>query len=309
MLVSPATLSVYQGASTQAQAQIASSGTKQFTGLVSLTTQGLPAGVTATFSPAATLSAYQIGAITFTATPTAAPGNYSVSVLATGTDSGQTLNRTATVNITVAAAAGVTGIKGRFVTPNNQGIAGIIVRAYINPATQPQTTTDAAGNFVLTGLPAGVVTFRFDATPANPLYPIWPYSTTLTANQIQVMSDWTINPPPTDDKFTPINNAAQDQFITDARYPGLSIKLPAGVSITGWDGVVKTRIAVEKIMPDKLPVATPPFPMKEAYQLYFGTPMGGIPSAPIPVTQMDAGEAGLAQVPAGLPDEHGEPLH
>jgi RHS repeat-associated protein len=43
-------------------------------------------------------------------------------------------------------------------------------------------------------------------------------------------------------------------------------------------------------MPDKLPVSAPPFPMREAYQLYFGTPMGGIPSAPIPVTLPNVGE-------------------
>ena len=110
------------------------------------------------------------------------------------------------------------------------------------------------------------------------------YNITLDANQILTMADWIINAPPADDKFKQINNAAQEQQITDDRYPGFSVVLPAGASITGWDGVRKTRIAVEKIDPDKLPVGPPPFAMKEAYQLYFGTPMGGIPSQPIPVT-------------------------
>lgn len=189
--------------------------------------------------------------------------------------------RESRVNIEVISKTNVTGVKGRFVTPTGQGIAGVIVRQDI---TINQTVTDAGGNFTLVGLASGVTTLRFDATPANPLYPIWPYNITLDANQILTMADWIINAPPTDDKFKPINNAAQEQQITDDRYPGFSVVLPAGASITGWDGVRKTRIAVEKIDPDKLPVGPPPFAMKEAYQLYFGTPMGGIPSQPIPVT-------------------------
>lgn len=99
-----------------------------------------------------------------------------------------------------------------------------------------------------------------------------------------VLEDWTINPPPPDERFTPINNAAQTQVITDARFPGLEIRLPAGVNIVGWDGVTKTRIAVERVDIATLPVPPPPVPVGEAYQLYFGTPMGGLPSAPIPVT-------------------------
>jgi RHS repeat-associated protein len=211
-----------------------------------------------------------------------------VTIRADAKEGGQVFSRSAQVNIIVQAATGVTGVKGRFVTPDNQGIAGIIVRADI--AAQPQTVSDAAGNFLLTGLPAGQVSLKMDATPANPLYPIWPYLATLAANQINLLPDWTISPPPTADKFVTIANAAQDQVITDARFPGLAITLPAGVTITGYDGVVKSRIAVERIMPDKLPVSSPPFPMREAYQLYFGTPMGGIPSAPIPVTLPNVGE-------------------
>lgn len=291
LVVSPASLTIYQGASSALQAQLSSTGTKSFTGLVTLSVQGLPTGVTASFSPAATLSAFQAGTITLTATGTAAPGNYNATVQAAFTEGGVPFLRTSPVALSVAAATGVTGVKGRFVTPEGQGIAGVIVRADIAINPQPQTVTDSAGNFALTGLPVGAVTFRFDATPAHPLYPIWPYTTTVAANQVSVLADFTINPPPSDDKFTTINNATQAQTITDPRYPGLEIKLPAGVTITGWDGVLKTRIAVERITPDRLPVSTPPFPMREAYQLYFGTPMGGIPSAPIPVTVPNVAEA------------------
>ena len=42
-----------------------------------------------------------------------------------------------------------------------------------------------------------------------------------------------------------VANAAGDQAITDERYPGFAVTLPAGVSITGWDGVKKTRITYD----------------------------------------------------------------
>ena len=285
LVVSPANVAVLQGASTSAQAQIASTGTSAFTGLVTLSVQGLPAGVTASFSPAVTLSALQSGSITFGAAGSAVPGTYPLTVSGEMKEAGQAFTRTASVSLTVQASANITGAKGRFVTPQGAGIPGIIVRGDIGTNPQPQTTTDAAGNFVLTGLPAGPVTLRFDATPANPLYPIWPQTVTLVANQILVMEDWTIAPPPSDDKFTLITaNSPQVQIITDARYPGLEIKIPAGTTITGWDGVPKSRIALERLDPDKLPVAAPPIKTKSVYQLYFGTPMGGLPSNAIPVT-------------------------
>lgn len=104
------------------------------------------------------------------------------------------------------------------------------------------------------------------------------------SDAVGTLADWTINPPPTDDKFVQIANAASEQRVADPRYPGFEVVLPAGATITGWDGVKKTRIAVERLTPDKLPVSAPPISMKEAYQLYFGSPMGGIPSEPIPVT-------------------------
>ena len=277
---SPAYLKVMQGSNAIAVLNLATSGTRPYQGLAKLSATGLPSGVQAKFEPA-TLSAYQTGKLILQAEGTAPLGTATITIKAEATLDGLPWVRDSRINVQVITAQNVTGVKGRFVTPAGSGIAGVIVR--MDTSTN-QVVTDAAGNFLLTGLPSGVTTLRFDATPANALYPIWPYNVTLEAGQLLTMSDWVINPPPADDKFKAINNAAQDQAITDERYPGFAVVLPAGVSITGWDGVKKTRIAVERIDPDKLPVGAPPFPMKEAYQLYFGTPMGGIPSSPIPVT-------------------------
>ncbi|MDZ4398798.1 Ig-like domain-containing protein, partial [Hydrogenophaga sp.] len=278
---SPSQLSVMQGSQASAVIQLASSGVRAYEGLAKLSITGLPAGITARFEPAQ-ISAQQSGQLILSAASSAALGSSTLTLQASATLDGLPWVRQSQITAQVITRANVTGVKGRFVTPQGQGIAGVIVRH--ENSTSNQVVTDAAGNFLITSLPSGVSTLRFDATPAHALYPIWPYSVTLQAGEVLTLSDWTINPPPTDEQFTPIANAAGDQAITDPRYPGFAVTLPAGVSITGWDGVKKTRIAVQRIEPNQLPVASPPFAMKEAYQLYFGTPMGGIPSAPIPVT-------------------------
>jgi RHS repeat-associated protein len=284
LFVNPASVTVYQSASGTAEARIASTGTRAFTGLVTLSVQGLPSDVAASFSPQ-TLSASQAGTITLGALGSAAPGSYPITVVGEIKEAGQLFTRRATAILTVASSANVTGVKGRFVNPQGAGIAGVIVRADIATNPQPQSVTDASGTFHLVGLPAGVVTLRFDATPAHPLYPIWPQTVKVPPSGVLVMEDWVISPPPPDERFTPIvANSPQDQVITDPRFPGLKITVPAGTSIIGWDGVPKSRIAVERLDPDKLPVASPPIPTKSVYQLYFGTPMGGLPSNPIPVT-------------------------
>lgn len=43
-------------------------------------------------------------------------------------------------------------------------------------------------------------------------------------------------------------------------------------------------MAMERLTPDRLPVPPPPGPTRSLYQPFFGTPMGGLPSQPIPVT-------------------------
>jgi RHS repeat-associated protein len=285
---SPAVLKIVQGSNGAANLALGSIGTRAYTGLASLSVVdanglpvSLPAGLTLKFEPS-TLSAYQTGKLTMTAASDMALGSYTIIVQAKADISGTTWLRTSRITIQIIAKADVTGIKGRFVTPSGQGIQGVIVRQDNNVTVQ--TTSDAAGNFLLTGLASGAMTVRMDATPANPLYPIWPLAVVVEAGQLITLSDWVINPPPADDKFTPIQNASVAQHITDPRYPGFDVTLPAGATIVGWDGVQKTRIAVQRIDVDKLPVPQPPVPIREAYQLFFGSPMGGIPSTPIPIT-------------------------
>ena len=285
---SPAVLKIVQGSNGAASLALGSIGTRAYTGLASLSVVDanglpatLPAGLTLKFEPS-TLSAFQTGKLSLIAASDMALGSYTIIVQAKADISGTTWLRTSRITIQIIAKADVTGIKGRFVTPSGQGIQGVIVRQDNNVTVQ--TTSDAAGNFLLTGLASGAMTVRMDATPANPLYPIWPLAVVVEPGQLITLSDWVINPPPAAEKYTPIQNATANQTITDTRYPGFEITLPAGVTITGWDGVQKTRIAVERIEADKLPVPPPPIETNEFYQLHFGSAMGGIPSSPIPIT-------------------------
>src|SRR5205823_14675179 len=85
-------------------------------------------------------------------------------------------------------------------------------------------------------------------------------------------------------RFVSIASATADQVITDPRFPGVACTLRAGVTITGWDGTPKTKVAIERIPRDRLPVPPRPGRTRSLFQLFFGTPMGGVPSAPLPVT-------------------------
>ncbi len=264
---------LYQGSSTSVDVQLNNAGTESYAGLAKLSVTGAPTGVTAT-PTRPYLSNGQNAAIVIAASDTAATGIATLTVTATAPET----NKTTTIRIDVRSKASVTGVKGRFIDTKGMGVGGVLVR-HLNTQVQ----SDSAGNFLLVGLPQGEVTLRFDATPAHPLYPIWPYTATVENGKILTIPDWTINPPPADEKFVTINNMAAAHSITDNRFPGVEIVLPQGASITGWDGVKKTRIAVEKIDADRAPAPPPPIPTRTLYQLYFGTPMGGVPSQPIPV--------------------------
>jgi endoglucanase len=97
---SPATLSLAQGAT--ANSTITVSSVNHFSGTVALAASGLPAGVTASFSPASTTST---STLTLTASSTATLGAATITV--TGTSG--TLSHTATIALTVTKPVTGTG--------------------------------------------------------------------------------------------------------------------------------------------------------------------------------------------------------
>lgn len=285
LLATPDSVRLLRGSEATVALSIANQGAQPYTGSMALRLSGLPTGMTAQFDPQ-TLPGDRSGTLRLQATTGVSPGVYTLVVTGAGNATSGRITRTATLSVTVPDPEQTpsTGVRGRFVTPEGRPIAGVIVRADTGGQNSPSTTTDASGAFELAGLNVGATTLRFDATPANPLYPIWPFNVTVERNQMLVLKDFVISPPPEAAAFSPINNAASDQIITDERFPGLEITLPAGAQIVGWDGVTKTRIAVEKRDISELPVVPPPVTTGSAYQLYFGTPMGGVPSQPIPIS-------------------------
>jgi RHS repeat-associated protein len=276
LIAGPSTIRLVPGGRASFEVQLGAN-SSIFTGLVQLRVEGLPAGVTASFQPGF-VSAGQLARLELKAAATAAAGTFPLQVKGANISTTSEAEQTAAATL-VVLEPGQTGITGRFVDAAGKGVAGVRVRA-----GDIQVVTDPAGNFLLTGLSPGELSLRLDATPANPLYPIWPFTLIVVEGKIIAIPDWKLSPPPADNLFSAINNATQDQQITDARYPGVALTLPAGVTITGWDGVKKTRIALQRHDPDQVPVPPPPIPTKSVYQIFFGTPMGGIPSAPIPVT-------------------------
>ncbi len=249
-----------------------------FTGLVSLSVSGLPTGVAAKFD-APTLTTGQNTLLTLAASSAVQVGVASFTLSGTATIDTGPKTQTIPLTLEVLAAAGRTAVSGQFLTVDGRPIQGVEVKI-----GSVQGRTDAAGNFLLLDVPAGAQLLMVDANVAVAGFPIYNVGLDLIAGQTLVLPAFRITPPPRPERFTPISNASADQIITDPRFPGVEITLPAGVTIIGWDGQLKNKIAVERLDPDRLPVPPPPGPMRSLYQLFFGTPMGGLPSKKIPVT-------------------------
>jgi len=299
LAASPAAVDLLQGAQRVVQLAIGDAGSDAYQGLVELAAGPLPAGISVAFLPPA-LTTGRTGTALISAAADTPPGRYSIQVNGSGYTSGIRQTHDTSFALQVQTADGnVTGVTGRFTTPEGAGIPGVIVRAEPIGAfgtSLGQTVTDAAGTFLLSPLPAGDLILRIDSTPADPGYPIFPVSVTIADDRMTQLDDWVLRHQPPAERFSPIvPNSPQDQVITDPRLPGVEVRLLAGTSIIGWDGVPKTRMAIERIEPDRLPVDPPLQGAKSFYQLFFGTPMGGVPSHPVYVTQpndlgLDPGE-------------------
>ncbi len=271
----PGATNVLQGSSVSYTVSL--SATSSFSQLATLNVVGLPLGVSGSFS-APTITAGQSATLTVQASQNAAETSTVFTVTGTAQVNGQDVTQSASASVTVLAG-GRTALLGQIRLVSGTPLANVKVSV-----TDKTTQTDSGGNFLLLDLPAGDQVMSVDATPANPKFPIFGVSVTLVAGQAVQLPPQFIYPPPPSERFTPIQNATQAQVITDARYPGASFTLPAGVTITGWDGILKSQMAMERLSPDRLPVPPPPGPTRSLYQPFFGTPMGGLPSAPIPVT-------------------------
>ena len=148
--LSQSTLSVQQGQSGSVTASITRTGS--FTGTVDLSTENVPAGITATFSPASVTSTTTATTLSVTVGATVAPGSYSFTVR--GKATGQS-DQTGTVSLTITAAPAAPAI-ALALSPTSgsvqQGASGSIT------ATVTRTNFTGAVTIAVSGAPAGVTT-------------------------------------------------------------------------------------------------------------------------------------------------------
>ena len=280
LTVAPATVTL--PATGQGGLGVSVTGSGGFTNLATLVFSGLPAGATAGFA-APTLTAGQSTLLTVQTTGITAQGSYPLTVSATATLNGVSTTRTGTVTLEVQGS-GVTSLTGRVLDEEGKPVKGAMVTL-----GTLQGPTDDAGNFLLLNPPAGADQLLLvDGTPASTAernYPIIPYKVTIVAGQANTLA------------FTPhlhvqkttglvdISNGSVQRIVTDPSLPGLEMRVPAGVTITGWDGQPNTQVSLRKVPLDRNPL--PPLPadrvVSSLYMYYFGKPGGGTPSAPVPI--------------------------
>ena len=270
-------------ASGQASYAISLTGSGGFTNLATLAVTGLPTGMTAMFRNA-TLTAGQLTVLTLATNGTTPAGTYPLTVTAVGPVDGVSTVRSVPVAIEVQAA-GVTSLTGQVLDEDANPVKDALVKL-----GALQVSTDDGGNFLLLNPPVGADQLLFidggpASTPQHSL-PIVPYKVTITAGQANRLG------------FTPylhfqkttglvdISNSAVQRIVTDPDLPGFQMTIPAGVTITGWDGQPNTQVSIRRVPIDRVPL--PAFPADRyvpvLYMDYFGKQGGGIPSAPIPIT-------------------------
>jgi RHS repeat-associated protein len=271
----PRSLRTVRGLPVTATIVLDTTGVPAFSGLAALRVQQVPAAVNARLDAGALTGS---GSTTLTLTPaTADAASGTVIVEATAIIDGAVVRRATTVELDIVPGEH-TALGGRLLLGHDSPIAGAHV-------TLAGTTleTDAGGNFFFLDPPPGRHMLGVDAHTARAGLPIYAIDVDLVGGRATRVPPLRITPPPPSERFVAIDNGGRDQLVTDARFRGFALTLPAGTAILGWDGVPKQRIAVERLTADALPIPPPEFRARVFYQIFFGTPMGGLPSKPLPI--------------------------
>lgn len=142
--------------------------------------------------------------------------------------------------------------------------------------------TDASGNFLFTNPPTGPQVLLINGPSA--LYPgDLPVQTTIQAGQANVLPYPVFLHEVGQNYFTIVQGG--QTIVAPSDIPGFSMMIPAGTTITGWDGQPNLKVSVVPVPIDRLPIPTlpPNVPAKQVYMFNFGKPGGGYPSRPIPI--------------------------
>jgi RHS repeat-associated protein len=284
LVISPSSVPTIQGGS--ARVLIEAIPTNDFAGLLQLATGSLPAGVTAQFTPPnlAPNNHATLTLMTSTGTPS---GAHAVEVRATTSIDGQTVTRTNTVTLNVAAP-GQTILVGQVLDGDERPLAGVSIKLGGTRLTH-LGSSDAAGNLFIPVTFSGSTVLLIDASPANNAttnYPTIPITLNIrpgVINELGYTPRLRGQPVAKLIPFVP----GQPTVITDPDLPGFKMTIPAGVQIIGWDGQPNNQFGVTTVPVDRSPLPTLLLPAgleaRETYLFSFGKVGGGVPTGNIPI--------------------------
>lgn len=137
--------------------------------------------------------------------------------------------------------------------------------------------TDASGNFLLTNPPTGQQVLLVDGS--SDVYPgSLPVQVTIQAGQANVLP-YPVFLHEVSQNYFPIAQGGPT-IVAPPDIPGFSMQIPAGTTITGWDGQPNLKVSVVPVPIDRLPIPQlpPNVQAKQVYMFNFGKPGGGFPS-------------------------------
>ena len=267
---SPASANVFMGKSVAYAVQLASS--SGFGQLAQLTVTGVPAGITASFNPAA-IAVGQTSTLILTVPANQPVSTANLSISAAATVEGIPLTQTVTAAVTVQAPT--TSFIGRAVTADalEKPLAGVTVTmlgkdgAGNNTGCTGNTVSDGGGNFALANLGASCVGPQLVGFGGNSVTsPPGKYAGvnlvfTLIGGQV-VVSPVLVHLPLIDnaETFSVQQNSASDQTYSFTTIPGLTVTVYAHTTFTLSDGtqpnpfpLAAVEVAIDRL-PDVMPV-------------------------------------------------------
>ena len=268
----PGTANVIRGQSAAYAVSLATS--TGFNQLAALSVTGLPTGVTASFQPQQ-ITVGQNSVLSVTAPAGQSTGSSPLTVTASANVNGLTVTQSA--NVTLSVQAVTTTLLGRTVVSDSPEtpLAGVTIKMLgldgngNTTGCTGTTSSDGAGNFALTNLPAvcvGPQLVGYDGTTVTA--PTGKYA---GVNLIYTLVSGQVTPAPVlihlpridnQETFLVQQNAAVDQSYAYQTIPNLSVTVYAGTTFTMPDGTIPNPfpLTVINVPPDRLPDIKPPVP-------------------------------------------------
>lgn len=258
-----------------------------FSQLAVLSITGLPAAMTASFTPQQ-LTAGANSTLALVVPGNVAASSYNFTIEAKAMVEGSEQTRTANGSL-VVQQGGQTKLAGRVLSTQDEPVMGATVS--IDGVT---ATTDAAGNFLMSGVAAGtdrplMVDGRTASAP-NRTYPVITEPVTIVANQVNIVPH---------KFFLPAIDVAnevtlvpgQTTVVTTPSVPGMSLTIPADAGLVNRDGTPVTRVSLTAVAIDRTPA---PLPSNVSPSIVFTAQPGGARPAPgkvLPVIYPNLGGA------------------